>query len=318
MSGPNPAVWTWFEGDLHCVADTVDLGEALDLEVNAVCFDSGAPRLLAGVGVARSFLVENVDHYEAETHSAALRGCMGEATIPAVVLPASANGADLAPRLAAELGAACLLDCARIRPAGRDGLMVERWAHDDRAQERWKVPAGLTLVATLRSSAHRPLRRRPRPARVLKRKTPGVRPRSRLLRRLEVDPGSVRLADAERVVAAGLGIGSRERLPDLEELADHLGAALGASRPLADRGWVPFERQIGTTGQAVSPRLYVAVGISGAMQHTAAIKAVETLIAINRDPSCPMMSRATLGVVGDAAEVVPALNRRLAAREKGT
>jgi electron transfer flavoprotein alpha subunit len=104
-------------------------------------------------------------------------------------------------------------------------------------------------------------------------------------------------------------------LPAVQELADHLGAALGASRPLADRGWVPFERQIGTTGQAVAPRLYVAVGISGAMQHTAGIRGVETLVAINRDPDCPMMGRATLAVVGDARELVPALNRRLAARE---
>ncbi|MDP9248349.1 MAG: FAD-binding protein, partial [Candidatus Dormibacteraeota bacterium] len=102
-------------------------------------------------------------------------------------------------------------------------------------------------------------------------------------------------------------------LGPVQELADLLGAALGASRPLADRGWVPFERQIGTTGQSVRPRVYVAIGISGAVQHTAGQKDVDTIIAINTDPSCPMMARAQLAVVGDAREVVPALVERLRA-----
>jgi electron transfer flavoprotein alpha subunit len=115
-------------------------------------------------------------------------------------------------------------------------------------------------------------------------------------------------------VAAGLGIGSRGALGQIEELADLLGASPGVSRPLADRGWAPFERQIGVTGQVVSPDLYVAVGISGAVQHTAGIRAARTLVALNLDASCPMMARADLAVVGDAAEVVPALLRALRER----
>jgi electron transfer flavoprotein alpha subunit len=108
-------------------------------------------------------------------------------------------------------------------------------------------------------------------------------------------------------VAAGLGIGPREALPLVEELADLLGASAGASRPLADRGWVPFGRQIGVTGQVVSPDLYVAVGISGAVQHAAGIRRAGSVVAINLDASCPMMVRADLAVVGDAAAVLPAL-----------
>jgi electron transfer flavoprotein alpha subunit len=115
-------------------------------------------------------------------------------------------------------------------------------------------------------------------------------------------------------VAAGLGIGSREALGLIGELADLLGASLGASRPLADRGWAPFERQIGVTGQVVSPDLYVAVGISGAVQHTAGIRDAQTVVALNLDASCPMMARADLAVVGDATEVVPALLRALRER----
>jgi electron transfer flavoprotein alpha subunit len=98
------------------------------------------------------------------------------------------------------------------------------------------------------------------------------------------------------------------------ELANLLDASTGASRPLADRGWVSFERQIGVTGQVVSPGLYVAVGISGAVQHTSGIRDAETVVAVNLDPSCPMMARADLAVVGDATEVIPALLRALRGR----
>jgi electron transfer flavoprotein alpha subunit len=115
-------------------------------------------------------------------------------------------------------------------------------------------------------------------------------------------------------VAAGLGIGSRDALPLIEELAGLLGASAGATRPLADRGWVPFDRQIGVTGQVVAPDLYVAVGVSGAVQHVAGIRQAGTVLAVNQDSSCPMMVRADLAVVGDAAEVVPALVRLLRER----
>jgi electron transfer flavoprotein alpha subunit len=138
-------------------------------------------------------------------------------------------------------------------------------------------------------------------------------PRARRLRRLPPDPRSVPLPEAERIVAVGLGIGSADLLPAVQELADLLGAAVGASRPVADRGWVPFERQVGTTGQQVAPRLYVAIGISGASQHLAGIREAETVIAVNTDPACPMMTRATLAAVGDAGEVLAALTARLRA-----
>ncbi|HSR26628.1 MAG TPA: FAD-binding protein, partial [Candidatus Eisenbacteria bacterium] len=98
------------------------------------------------------------------------------------------------------------------------------------------------------------------------------------------------------------------------ELADLLDASLGASRPLADRGWVPFERQIGTTGQQVAPRLYLAVGISGASQHLGGVREAETIVAVNTDPACPMMARATLAAVGDAGEVLQALTAALRER----
>jgi electron transfer flavoprotein alpha subunit len=138
--------------------------------------------------------------------------------------------------------------------------------------------------------------------------------RVRHLGDLAGEPGTVPLAEAPRIVAAGLGIGGREALAAVEELAGLLGASVGATRPLTDRGWVPFERQIGTTGQVVRPRLHIALGVSGALQHLSGIIGAETMVAVNTDRSCPMMARATLAVAGDVAEVLPLLLARLRER----
>ena len=302
------AVIAWVEGDLEIMGDAADLAEALGVPAWGVA--AGAdPAALAAAGPERVFTLDGP--YDAETHAAAIAALD---TAPLVMLlPGTANGSDLAPRLAARLGGACLLDCAWLRPAP-NGLLAARWAHDDRVLERWHVPEGTTLVATLRPGSRGAPRPRPRQPQIEQLQVPCQPPRSRLVRRLPADPRSVRLAEADKIVAAGLGVGSPELLPAIQELADLLGAALGASRPLADRGWLPFDRQIGTTGQQVSPRLYVAIGVSGATQHLAGVRGAETVVAINTDPACPMMARASLAAVGDAGEVVPALRRRLQER----
>jgi electron transfer flavoprotein alpha subunit len=299
------AVWAYVEHDPEIMGDAADLAEDLDVTAGAIATGPDAAAL-AAVGAERVLTLDAP--YDAEVHAEAVARAVGHPT--AVLLPGSANGGDLAPRLAARLGGACLLDCAWLRrdPAG---LLVARWAHDDRAQERWLVPEGLTLVATIRPGSRGVPRPRTRPLAVTR--LPADAPRVRRLRRLPPDPRSVRLADAERIVAVGLGIGSADMLPAVQELADLLGAAVGASRPVADRGWVPFERQVGTTGQQVAPRLYMAIGISGASQHLGGVREAETVVAVNTDPACPMMTRATLAAVGDAGEVTRALTARLRA-----
>ena len=303
-------VGAWVEGDPEVMGDAAELAEGLGAAAGAIAAGAGAD-VLAGAGAERVLVLDAP--YDAEVHAPAVAGAVAGAR--AVLLPGTANGADLAPRLAALLGAACLLDCAwvRVAPAGpAAGLLAARWAHDDRSHERWLVPAGLPLVATVRPGSRGAPRPRPREAEVTV--LAAGAPRARRLRRLPADPRSVRLAEADRIVAAGLGIGSEDRLPAVQELADLLGAALGATRAVADRGWVPHERQIGTTGQQVAPSLYFAVGISGAAQHQGGIRGAETVVAVNTDPACPMMARATLAAVGDAGEVLEALGARLRRR----
>jgi electron transfer flavoprotein alpha subunit len=119
--------------------------------------------------------------------------------------------------------------------------------------------------------------------------------------------GAVDLTAAEMIVAVGRGIKEKENLAIIEELARALGAELAASRPICDNGWLPMERQVGSSGQTVSPKLYVAVGISGAIQHLVGMKGAKTIVAINKDADAPIFEVADYGIVGDLFEVVPAL-----------
>jgi electron transfer flavoprotein alpha subunit len=118
---------------------------------------------------------------------------------------------------------------------------------------------------------------------------------------------AVDLTAAERIVSVGRGIGEKEKIAVVEELARAMGAELAASRPICDAGWLPMERQVGSSGQTVAPKLYVAVGISGAIQHLVGMKGAKTIVAINRDPNAPIFEIADYGIVGDLFDVVPAL-----------
>jgi len=124
---------------------------------------------------------------------------------------------------------------------------------------------------------------------------------------------TVDLSAAKMIVSVGRGIGEQENLKLVEELAEALGAELAASRPICDAGWLPMERQVGSSGQTVAPKVYLAVGISGAIQHLVGMKGAKTVIAINKDADAPIFEVADVGVVGDLFEVVPALTKALKA-----
>jgi electron transfer flavoprotein alpha subunit len=118
-------------------------------------------------------------------------------------------------------------------------------------------------------------------------------------------------SQAERIVAVGRGIKDQEKVALARQLADAMGAEVGASRPICDAGWLPMDRQIGSSGQTVAPKLYLALGISGAIQHLVGMKGARTIVAINKDPEAPIFEVADYGVVGDLFEIVPAVIKEL-------
>jgi electron transfer flavoprotein alpha subunit len=122
---------------------------------------------------------------------------------------------------------------------------------------------------------------------------------------------AVDLSQAERIVAVGRGIKSQDNLQVAEKLAQAIGAEVAASRPICDNGWLPMDRQVGSSGQTVSPKLYLALGISGAIQHLVGMKGSRTIVAINKDPDAPIFEVADYGIVGDLFEIVPAVTREL-------
>src|SRR6185436_1398773 len=118
---------------------------------------------------------------------------------------------------------------------------------------------------------------------------------------------AVDLSQADKIVAVGRGIKGQEHIAIAQQLADALGAELAASRPICDAGWLPMERQVGSSGQTVAPKVYVALGISGAIQHLVGMKGSNTIVAINKDPDAPIFEVADYGIVGDLFEIVPAI-----------
>jgi len=223
----------------------------------------------------------------------------------AVLLPASPDGRDLAPRLAAAMDRPLLAGATEyrdgmIRLARRGGLVMTQVVADG--------PVVVTLQPGVRGIEPRQ-RDLPAPEPVTARVA--TRHDATVLDVLPPDPGTMDLAESQRIIAGGAGLRGPADFRLLTLVADAIGASMGATRVVADMGWVAHERYIGTTGVAVNPELYVALGISGAIQHVTGLGSPRHVVAVNTDPSCPMMTMADLALVTDAPGLLEALARRL-------
>ncbi len=242
-----------------------------------------------------------------------------EAEAPdSVFLPHTYQTRDFAPALAAGVGRTLITDCVAVRPH-ETGLAFVRpmfqgkFLADVAPQGPGPCLASFQVGAYRGDAAGR--REEPAPVRRAALTIDAGQIRQRPEEPFQESKQAVDLGQAERIVAVGRGIKSEEHLPLAQELARALDAELAASRPICDAGWLPMDRQIGSSGQTVAPALYLALGISGAIQHLVGMKGARTIVAVNKDADAPIFEVADYGIVGDLFEVVPALIAALAAGE---
>lgn len=275
---------------------------------------------VAGRGVDRVLVVDDatVERYTTEAYAKAIEAAIGQDEPRLVLLAGTTAGRDLGPYLAARVGSVCLSDCTALRWDG-DGLVGTRPVYQGKMLTDVTARPDGVAFAVLRGGTH-PVAGAGQGNAAVEPLAAGLDAASLRVKLLDVTvppAGDSSLDSADTVVVGGRGVGSAEGFAMIDELAAALDGAVGATRAVTDLGWRPHHEQIGQTGKVVRPKLYVGVGVSGAVQHTVGMQNAETVVVINRDKDAPLFKLAEIGVVGDLNEIVPALTREIkAARGK--
>jgi electron transfer flavoprotein alpha subunit len=273
---------------------------------------SGVATELAAAQVKDVATVEHaaLESYTPDGYTAALQDAIGQLSPAYVLLPHTYQTRDFAPKLAARLDRALITDVTAVKAAGPETAFVRPMFQGKLTAD--VVPQGPTPhFVTFQIGAYRvdQVAKGPSPAAV---RAIDVKVDASAIRQKPEPPfqqakQAVDLSQAERIVSVGRGIKEQTNIAVAQKLADALGAEIAASRPICDAGWLPMERQVGSSGQTVAPKLYVALGISGAIQHLVGMKGSSTVVAINKDPDAPIFEIADYGIVGDLFEIVPAI-----------
>jgi electron transfer flavoprotein alpha subunit len=259
---------------------------------------TGAAHDLAGI--ATECTVLELGNFHPGAWAAALAPLLAHE--PAVVMPGSPDGRDLAPRLAALLHRPLLAGAISVTP---NRVELTRKGGTEIHQTHPGPEFVATLQPGVRGVAVDPAGTAPH----ITDATPTILPRhevrdAAVTAVLPPDPATIDLAEAPRIVGGGAGLDGEQRMAQLVAVGGAIGASMGATRVVTDRGWVPHQRQIGTTGVVVDPELYLAFGVSGAVQHTSGLGAPQHIISVNTDGHCPMMQLADLAIVADANETL--------------
>ena len=303
----------------EAVAAGQKLGAMLGLPVHAALPGANTEALAAEAatkGVAKVVRIEHtlLGAYTADASTIALEQFIRAEMPEYLLFPHTYQVRDYVPALAARLGQVLLGDVTGIG----DGPVFVRQLMQGRLNGEYKHGGGGTCFVSVQSGAFRAdrLAAGTAPVEVF---TPQIE-----VAQIRTKPGepfrgsaqTVDLGSAQFIVSVGRGIKEAENLPMVQELASALGAEVAASRPICDNGWLPIERQVGSSGQTVAPKLYLAVGISGAIQHLVGMKGSQCVVAINKDPDAPIFEVADYGIVGDLFEVVPALTEAMRAAKQ--
>jgi len=245
------------------------------------------------------------ENHNAELASAAILAAISASGADLVLISNTPSGWDVAPRVAAALDAGFVSDCFQISAEG-GALRFKRRVFNGKLDATLSCSSEM-VVASVQPGATAAFEGSTSGSTTAL-EVANTDARSRFVEIKQAEAKGVDLTKADVIVSGGRGVGAPEKFPEvIQPLADALGGAMGASRPVVDAGWLPHAYQVGSSGQVVTPKLYIACGISGAIQHLVGMKASNYIIAINKDPDAPIFEVANLGVVGDLFEIVPAL-----------
>jgi electron transfer flavoprotein alpha subunit len=295
---------------LEAVAEARRLADALQASVQAVVVGSGVDGLAAELGAQGADTVHVFDQaelaaYATEPYARAVAQVVAAVKPSVVLVPFTSMGRDLAPRVAARVGAGLVSDCVALTV--KDGRLEARrpmYAGKAYATVRWE---GEPQMATLRPNVFAVGKTDASRKAELRKGTVDTTARAKVTAVHATASGKLELTEAQIIVSGGRGLKGPENFHLVESLAAAMGAAVGASRAVVDAGWVDHQYQVGQTGKTVSPTLYIACGISGAIQHLAGMSSSKYIVAINKDADAPIFKVANYGVVGDLFELLPKL-----------
>ncbi|GAB4299070.1 MAG: electron transfer flavoprotein subunit alpha/FixB family protein [Ignavibacteriaceae bacterium] len=294
------------------ISTAADLASKLNLDTQAVILGNE----INGLDRLSAFGISQIVHYknkELENYSSAYTDIIADhvnnSGAEYIILANTSLGKDLAPRIAARTGAGCIMDAIDINI--NDGqVVITRPIYAGKALLDIKFNSE-KKVLTIRPNVFKPEEKTgAEPANIETIAADSVDPKMRVTE-IKKSDGKLDVAEADIIVSGGRGLKSPENFKMIEELAETLGAAVGASRAVVDAGWRPHSEQVGQTGKTVSPTLYIACGISGAIQHLAGMSSSKYIVAINKDKDAPIFNIADYGIAGDVFEIIPALTEEI-------
>ena len=310
----------WNNASFETLAAAQQIASALSGTVSAVVVGKSVDALaneLAGKNIAEVLQIEHelLESYTPDGFCVALKQVIESAKPQLVLFPHTYQVRDFAPKLAAMLGKGMIGDCIAYRLEGGRLVFVRQMFQGKTAADVTFLGEG-PWFASFQSGSFRAdqVAASEGDAKPVKRVTVELKAeqiRTKPLELFKEAKSAVDLTQAPLIVAVGRGIKAPENIPQAEAVAKAMGAEIAASRPICDEGWLPMERQIGSSGQTVAPKLYLALGISGAIQHVVGMKGARTIVAINKDQNAPIFEIADYGVVGDIFEIMPALAEEL-------
>ncbi len=292
---------------LEAISEARRLAAGLGATVSTVLIGNGVAGLASGLGADTVHVFDDaaLASYATEVWARAVAKVIAATKPVAVLIPFTALGKDLAPRIAAKVGAGLVSDCVALKVV--DGRLEARrpmYAGKAFANVRWE---GEPQIATLRPNVFALSAPEAGKTAQVVTETVESAARARVTSVKATAEGKVELSEAQVIVSGGRGLKGPEHFHLVQELGDAFGAAVGASRAIVDAGWVDHQLQVGQTGKTVSPSLYIACGISGAIQHLAGMSSSRIIVAINKDGDAPIFKVANYGLLGDAFEILPQL-----------